>query len=116
VKEEIDLLLHALGDAAGQVPDRIIEHEWLASLDQKLLRDLLPERGLVCFIGDGTRPARGITWHRSFYRVAGPKPGVNIPFRCPRELDPVEITHPASGETVTGLGIREREVFAIIGA
>jgi predicted ABC-class ATPase len=61
VEEEIDFLLHALGDVVGQVPDRIIEHEWLASIDQKLVRDLLPERGLVCFISDGTRPAHGIT-------------------------------------------------------
>jgi hypothetical protein len=41
---------------------------------------------------------------------------VNVPFACPKELGPVELELPASSRTVTGLGIRRREVFAIAGS
>jgi hypothetical protein len=89
---------------------------WLASLDQKLLREDLRKRGLVSFVGDGSRLARTITRYRPFFRVAGPKEGVSIPFCCPVDLGPVEIELPASNRVVTGLGIRQREVFAIAGS
>jgi len=114
---------HALGDLADAVgkivektPARVVEASWLASLDQKLLRQGLREKGLVSFVADGSKLARTLTHHRCFFRVAGPKTGVNIPFRCPVELEPVELVLPASGGTVTGLGIRQREVLAVAGS
>ena len=47
---------------------------------------------------------------------AGPKEGVSVPFACPQELMPVEMGLPASNRTVTGLGIKRREVFAVAGS
>ncbi len=41
--------------------------------------------------GPPARPARGFTPLRCHHRIAGPNEGVHIPFRCPRELDPVEV-------------------------
>lgn len=112
--------LGGLADAVGRIvektPARVVEASWLASLDQKLLRQGLRERGLVSFVADGAKLARTLTHHRCFFRVAGPKTGVNIPFRCPMELEPVELVLPASGGTVTGLGIRQREVLAVAGS
>jgi len=84
---------------------------WESVLDQQHLRSELNGMGLVCFIGDGTRPARSYTRHRSWHRVAGPKDGVHIPFHCPVELSPVEVMLAGSNQTVTGLGIkRERSL------
>jgi predicted ABC-class ATPase len=72
--------------------------------------------GLVAFVADGSRLARTTTRHRPFYRVAGPKEGVSIPFACPKEIGAMEVELPASGRTVTGLGIRKREVLAVAGS
>jgi len=95
---------------------RPLEAAWISTLDQQVLRETLPSLGLVSFIGDGTRLARHCTQYRCFFRTAGPKEGVNIPFACPQELVPLELELPASNSTVTGLGIRKREVFAIAGS
>lgn len=116
-------IFHQLADLAGTIGGLVhrvvlspLVTAWLASLDQKLLREDLANRGLVSFVGDGSRLARTITRYRPFFRVAGPKEGVSIPFSCPVDLDPVEIEIPASNRVVTGLGIRQREVFAIAGS
>jgi len=113
-------VLEDLAEAAGSLvtrfPTRRFEPAWLASLDQKGLRSTLSDMGLVTFVADGARLARTTTRLRPFFRVAGPKEGVSIPFSCPKELDPVEIELPASGRTVTGLGIRRKEIFAIAGS
>lgn len=113
-------LLAGLAGAAAilvqKAPAPPLVSAWLASLDQKLLREELPERGLVSFAGDGSHLARSFTKHRPFFRVAGPKEGVSVPFRCPVELEPVELELPASNRTVTGLGIRKREVLAVAGS
>ncbi|MDD5144235.1 P-loop domain-containing protein, partial [Methanoregula sp.] len=112
--------LGGLADAIGMIVEKTplapIEASWLASLDQKLLRKGLHKQGLVSFVADGSKLARTLTHHRCFYRVAGPKTGVSVPFCCPVELGPVEPELPASGGTVTGLGIRQREVLAIAGS
>ncbi|MDD1702759.1 MAG: hypothetical protein LUQ31_07270 [Methanoregula sp.] len=110
----------ALLDAVKKIviaqPARVLETAWISALDQQLLRDRLPALGLVSFVGDGAKPARSCTQYRCFFRTAGPKTGVNIPFSCPQELDPVEIELPASNRIVTGLGIKQREVFAVAGS
>lgn len=94
----------------------LLENAWITALDQQLLREALPRYGLVSFIGTGARLARSLTRHRCFFRTAGPKAGVSVPFECPRDLDPVELELPASGRMVTGLGLRKREVFAVAGS
>jgi len=109
-------LAEAISTIVDKSPLHRVEAAWLASLDQKLFREMLKKRGLVSFVGDGSRLARTLTHHRCFYRVAGPKEGVNVPFRCPRELEPVEIALPASNRTVTGLGIRKKEILAVAGS
>lgn len=109
-------LAESLGAIILNAPFPPLRAAWLASLDQKLLREELPERGLVSFVGDGSHLARTFTHHRPFFRVAGPKKGVSIPFCCPEDLDPVELGLPASNRTVTGLGIRKREVVAVAGS
>jgi hypothetical protein len=106
----------AVGALVQKTPLFPLRTPWLASLDQKLIRNDLAERGLVSFVGDGSHLARTFTQSRPFFRVAGPKEGVSVPFCCPVELDPVELELPASNRTVTGLGIRQREVFAIAGS
>jgi len=98
------------------VPVRMLEAAWIATLDQQVLRETLPSLGLVSFIGDGARLARRYTQYRGFFRTAGPEERVNIPFTCPQELMPHELELPASNRTVTGLGIRQREVFAVAGS
>jgi len=109
-------LIQAITDETTRVPESVLA-QWMAcSLDQKLLRDRLSDLGLVAFIGDGTRPARENTEHRSYFRIAGRKSGVHIQFHCPEELTPEEIVLEGSNETITGLGIRENEAFAIIGS
>ncbi|MDD1685719.1 P-loop domain-containing protein [Methanoregula sp.] len=109
-------LADAISTSVQKTPLPLLKSAWLTSLDQKMLRGMLRNRGLVSFVGDGSRLARTLTHHRCFFRVAGPKTGVNIPFNCPQELDPVEIVLPASNRTVTGLGIRQKEVLAIAGS
>ena len=110
----------ALGDAVSRcvfsLPLRALEAAWVNALDQQLLRERLPSLGLVSFVGDGARLARRCTRYRSFFRTAGPKEGVSVPFACPRELSPVELELGASNRTVTGLGIKKREVFAVAGS
>jgi len=117
---EIAETVAALADGIDEVMRRVSPVDLAAaatlSLDQKLLRARLPSMGLVCFIGDGTLPARSYTRFRQHYRVAGPKEGVHIPFVCPEEIGPIEVELPASGRRVTGLGIRQREVLAIAGS
>jgi predicted ABC-class ATPase len=81
-----------------------------------MLRERLASRMLVSFIGDDSRLPRKYTRHRCFFRTAGRKEGVNVPFVCPAELDPVELELPATCRVVTGLGIKEREVFAVAGS
>jgi len=109
-------LLDAMHAIIDTVPARLLERGAERSLDQKLLRERLNSLGLVAFIGDGSRSARRCTRHRSFFRVAGIKDGVNVPFTCPPGLSPLELELPVTKETVTGLGIRKREVFAVAGS
>lgn len=109
-------LAGAIGALVQKTPLPPLRTGWLGSLDQKLLRTSLPEQGLVSFVGDGSRLARTITRYRPFFRVAGPREGISIPFCCPVELGPVELELPASNRVVTGLGIRQREVLAIAGS
>lgn len=116
VTEAVAHLCDAIAEIACAVPAMVLEDAWLSALDQQLLRDVLPERGLVSFIGDGSRLARNYTRHRCHFRTAGPKEDVNIPFTCPLELGPCELELPASGRTVTGLGIRKKEVCAVAGS
>jgi predicted ABC-class ATPase len=114
--ETVTRFCDAIAGVAFSVPVRELESAWLTALDQHLLREMLPERGLVSFVGDGARLARSYSRHRCYFRTAGPKAGTNIPFHCPRELSPVEVELPASNRVITGLGIREKEVFAIAGS
>lgn len=109
-------LLEAVDRVARRVPAAEIAAACALSLDQKALRRALPGVGLVAFIADGTRPARRFTRLRGHHRIAGPKEGVHVPFRCPRELDPIEVELEGSGRVVTGLGLRRREVFAVAGS
>lgn len=116
VSETVAGMADAIRETVRRVPVRQVRAASTLSLDQKLLREELPALGLVCFIGDGTRPARAFTRFRQHYRIAGPKEGVHVPFSCPEGLGPVEIELPASGRTVTGLGIRAGEAFAVAGS
>lgn len=114
--EQLASLAGGISIIVRKTPIPPLESAWLSSLDQKLLRPMLGEMGLVAFVGDTSQLARTLTHHRCFFRVAGPKAGVNVPFACPLELGPVDIVLPASNRTVTGLGIRQREVFAVAGS
>ncbi len=109
-------LAEAIGFLVYNAPANPLVFPWLASLDQKLLREDLGNLGLVSFVGDGSKLARSFTRNRPFFRIAGPKEGVSIPFCCPTELDPIDLDLKASNRTVTGLGIRKREVLAIAGS
>jgi predicted ABC-class ATPase len=106
----------AVAEVTFSVPARELEAAWMAALDQQLLREMLPEKGLVSFVGDGAHLARSYTRYRCYFRTAGPKTGTSIPFTCPADLSPVELELPASNRTVTGLGIRKKEVFAVAGS
>jgi len=116
ISEAMYALTETIKDVIETVPDRLLKSAWERSLDQKILRGNLPALGIVAFVADGSCPARGYTRHRSFFRIAGKKDGTNIPFSCPAGLSPLELELPASGETVTGLGIRRGEVFAVAGS
>lgn len=109
-------LAEGIDETMRHIPTHTLADAATLSLDQKLLRARLPSMGLVCFIGDGTLPARSYTRFRQHHRVAGPKGGVHIPFVCPDELGPIEVELPASGRRVAGLGIRRREVLAVAGS
>jgi predicted ABC-class ATPase len=98
------------------VPANSLVFPWLASLDQKLLREDLGKMGLVSFVGDGSKLARNFTRNRPFFRIAGPKEGVSVSFRCPEELEPVELYLKASYRTVTGIGIKKQEILAVAGS
>ncbi|HPA07870.1 MAG TPA: ABC-ATPase domain-containing protein [Methanoregulaceae archaeon] len=114
--ETVTNLCTSVTAIAFSVPTRDLEAAWIGTLDQELLREALPSLGLVSFVGDGSRLARQYTRYRPFFRTAGPRQDVNIPFTCPFDLEPVEIELPASYRTLTGLGIRRREVFAVAGS
>jgi predicted ABC-class ATPase len=116
VTETVARLCDAVTAIVFSVPVPELEMAWITTLDQQLLRETLPLRGLVSFIGDEARFARHYTQYRCFFRTAGPKEGINIPFSCPQDLGPYELELPASNRTVTGLGIRTREVFAVAGS
>ncbi len=116
VSETLQALLDGLDRTVRRVPEERLVGAWEVSVDQKALRAQLPAMGLVSFIADGTRPARRFTPLRCHHRIAGPKEGLHVPFRCPVELEPVEVELAGSGRIVTGLGIRRKEVFAIAGS
>jgi len=116
ITETVTNLCESVTAIAFSVPARELETAWIGTLDQQLLRESLPSLGLVSFVGDESRLARQYTRYRPFFRTAGPREEVNIPFTCPRDLEPVEIELPASNRSVTGLGIRQREVFAVAGS
>ncbi|NPA62460.1 MAG: hypothetical protein GXN95_02770 [Methanococci archaeon] len=82
-------------------------------INQKYLRDKLDDLNLVCFIANNSKPARKYTEVRRHYRIAGPKE-VNIPFECPKELEPIEVEL-KFGKKVEGLGIKRKEIFIITG-
>jgi len=116
VRETLARLCEEVTAIVCSVPARELETAWIGTLDQQLLREALPSLGLVSFVGDESRLARHYTRYRPFFRTAGPSEDVNIPFTCPGELEPVEVELPASNRTVTGLGIRKSEVFAVAGS
>lgn len=116
VESLLTMYVESLVECVHNVPMGLIKKDWEVTADQQQLRSELPDRGMVCFIGDGTRPARAYTRHRSWYRVAGPKPGVHIPFSCPDDLSPCEISLKGSNRTISGLGIRKGEILAITGS
>jgi len=114
--ETIARLCEAVSAIVCSFPARDLETAWIGTLDQELLSEALPSLGLVTFIGDGSSLARHYTRYRPFFRTAGPKEEVNIPFTCPWDLEPYELELPVSNRTRTGLGIRKKEVFAVAGS
>jgi hypothetical protein len=116
VTETAACLCDAVAECVFSLPVRVLEDAWITTLDQQVLREQLPSLGLVSFISDGARLARQCTRYRCFFRTAGPKEGVSIPFACPQELAPLELDLAASNRTVTGLGIKKQEVFAVAGS
>lgn len=109
-------LMESVSVIAFGIERKKAERSALCSADQKMMRDTLDSKGLVSFIGDGTKSVRSYTRYRGHFRVAGPDEISNIPFRCPVELEPVEMELPASGGCITGLGIRKKEIFAVSGS
>lgn len=105
-----------LSETVQKAPVPRMARAQVMSADQKFLRKRLLKMGLVCFIGDGSLVARRITRYRPYFRLAGPKEGLHVPFHCPVEAMPVEVELPCSNETITGLGIRKGEVIAITGS
>ena len=112
--KRIDELSYELNDFIQKIPYKILEKENINTINQKDLRNRLKELGLVSFIGDNSKPARSYTNVRRHYRIAGPKKGVNIPFETPEELNPIEVEL-YDGNIITGLGIKEKEIFIITG-
>ena len=121
-------LLDAVAKEVFAYDGKSAEKNALCSMDQKLIRASLESKGLVSFIADGTMPVRSYTKYRTYFRVAGPalytvrRGGAvtyehsSVPYECPAELTPVEMELPASGGVITGLGIRKKEVFAVVGS
>ena len=128
LNETFAALLDAVAKEVISYDGKSAEKNALCSADQKQIRAALDSMGLVSFIADGTMPVRSYTKYRTYFRVAGPalyavRKGNSVtyehgsvPYECPAELTPVEMELPASGGTVTGLGIRKKEVFAVIGS
>lgn len=116
VGETLRELCDAIGDAEAGVPPQVVERAVLTSVDQKFLRQRLPEEGVISFIADGSRMARKETDVRNHYRIEGPKEGVHIPFVCPDTLTPTEFDCEGSGGSITGFAIRRRQAVAIIGS
>lgn len=128
LNETFAALLDAVAKEVISYDGKSAEKNALCSMDQKQIRAALEPKGLVSFIADGTLPVRSYTKYRTYFRVAGPalyavRKGNSVtyehgsvPYECPAELTPVEMELPASGGTVTGLGIRKKEVFAVIGS
>jgi uncharacterized protein len=116
ITETAARMCDAVASYAFSLPVHVLEAAWITTLDQEVLRETLPSRGLVSFVGDGARLARHCTRYRCFFRTAGPKEGINVPFACPPGLIPLELELAASNRTVIGLGIRQREVFAVAGS
>ncbi|WAI02024.1 P-loop domain-containing protein [Methanogenium organophilum] len=116
VREKLRDLCDAIGDAEASVSPRQVETAVLTAIDQKSLRQRLPEEGIITFIADGSLMARKETEVRNHYRIAGPKEGVHIPFFCPETLTPAEFDCEGSGGSLTGFAIRRREAVAIIGS
>ncbi|MBQ3684131.1 MAG: hypothetical protein II925_00885, partial [Methanomicrobium sp.] len=128
LNETFAALLDAVAKEVVSYDGKSAEKNALCSADQKRIRAALDSMGLVSFIADGTMPVRSYTKYRTYFRVAGPalyavRKGNSVtyehgsvPYECPSELTPVEMELPASGGVVTGLGIRKKEVFAVIGS
>ena len=112
--KRIDELTYELNDFIQKIPYKILEKENTSTVNQKDLRNRLKELGLVSFVGDNSKPAREYTKVRRHYRIAGPKKGINIPFETPKELNPIEVEL-YDGNIITGLGIKEKEIFIITG-
>jgi len=112
--KRIDELTYKLNDFIQKIPYKILEKENTSTVNQKDLRNRLKDLGLVSFVGDNSKPARSYTNVRRHYRIAGPKKGINIPFETPEELNPIEVEL-YDGNIITGLGIKEKEIFIITG-
>lgn len=114
MQDILSLYAETVRDITCSISTRVLETAWRGVLDQQIY-----ENGCLIstlsVIGDQTLPARKMTRERCWYRIAGPKEGIHVPFVCPAGLDPLEVTLAGSNETVTGLGIKRREVFAITG-
>jgi predicted ABC-class ATPase len=96
--KEIPLLVDKSLFYRSHDPSRVKTHVEAAE-DQEYVRTMLPQKGLVAFIGDGaTLPRRSGIDDRSLERGG-------IPFHYPRELA-VEFELPNRGQ-VTGMGIPE---------
>jgi hypothetical protein len=114
IAKRIDELTYELNDFIQKIPYELLEKENICTINQKDLRDRLKDLGLVSFVGDNSKPARSYTNVRRHYRIAGPKKGINIPFETPKELNPIEVEL-YDGNIITGLGIKEKEIFIITG-
>ncbi len=114
IAKRIDELTYELNDFIQKIPYELLEKENISTINQKDLRDRLKDLGLVSFVGDNSKPARSYTNVRRHYRIAGPKKGINIPFETPKELNPIEVEL-YDGNIITGLGIKEKEIFIITG-
>jgi uncharacterized protein len=113
---KLETYAQTVADTVHDTPLHRICKTWETVVDQQILHEGLVDMNLISFIGDGTRPAREYTRYRCWERVAGPKRGIHIPFFCPQELNPLEVYLAGSNQTITGLGIRRGELFAITGS
>ncbi len=114
IANKIDELTYNLNDFIQKIPYKVLEKENICTINQKDLRNRLKDLGLVSFIGDDSKPARSYTNVRRHYRIAGPKKGISVPFKTPVELNPIEVEL-YDGSIITGLGIKEKEIFIITG-